>query len=135
MEVLRYRKSLDKVVKVALKSATYRGAFISFIIFAMFGGIVAVLWYGASLVQEGSMSVGDLLSFVLYTTFIGGSIAGLGDLYGQIQKAIGASERVMEILQEEEEFKIEEKEKYFYKEQSSLKMLNFLIQRVKTFKY
>jgi ABC-type multidrug transport system fused ATPase/permease subunit len=110
-EVLRYRKSLDKVVKVALKSATYRGAFISFIIFAMFGGIVAVLWYGASLVQEGSMSVGDLLSFVLYTTFIGGSIAGLGDLYGQIQKAIGASERVMEILQEEEEFKIEAKEK------------------------
>jgi len=111
VEVMRYRKSLDKVVKVALKSATYRGAFISFIIFAMFGGIVAVLWYGASLVQEGSMSVGDLLSFVLYTTFIGGSIAGLGDLYGQIQKAIGASERVMEILQEEEEFKIEEKEK------------------------
>jgi len=111
LEVMRYRKSLDKVVKVALKSATFRGAFISFIIFAMFGGIVAVLWYGATLVQEGTMTVGDLLSFVLYTTFIGASIAGLGDLYGQIQKAIGASERVMEILQEAEEFKIEEKEK------------------------
>ncbi|WNB18002.1 ABC transporter ATP-binding protein [Marivirga arenosa] len=110
-EVMRYRKSLDKVVKVALKSATFRGAFISFIIFAMFGGIVAVLWYGASLVQEGSMSVGDLLSFVLYTTFIGGSIAGLGDLYGQIQKAIGASERVMEILNEEEELQIKAEDK------------------------
>lgn len=99
-EVGRYRKSLDRVVKVALKSATYRGAFISFIIFALFGGIVAVMWYGASLVQAGAMTVGDLLSFVLYTTFIGGSIAGLGDLYGQIQKAIGASERVMEIMDE-----------------------------------
>ncbi|WMN07768.1 ABC transporter transmembrane domain-containing protein [Marivirga arenosa] len=110
-EVMRYRKSLDKVVKVALKSATFRGAFISFIIFAMFGGIVAVLWYGASLVQEGTMSVGDLLSFVLYTTFIGGSIAGLGDLYGQIQKAIGASERVMEILNEEEELQIKAEDK------------------------
>lgn len=111
VEVLRYRKSLDKVVKVALKSATYRGAFISFIIFAMFGGIVVVLWYGASLVQSGTMSVGDLLSFVLYTAFIGGSIAGLGDLYGQIQKAIGASERVMELLEEEEELQIKQEEK------------------------
>jgi ABC transporter fused permease/ATP-binding protein len=125
VEVMRYRKSLDKVVKVALKSATYRGAFISFIIFAMFGGIVAVLWYGATLVQEGSMSVGDLLSFVLYTTFIGGSIAGLGDLYGQIQKAIGASERVMEILQEEEELKIEAKEKLALEGEIELKNVSF----------
>lgn len=109
-EVLRYKGSMAKVVKVALKSATFRGAFISFIIFAMFGGIVAVMWYGANLVQTGEMSVGDLLSFVLYTTFIGGSIAGLGDLYGQIQKAIGASERVMEILAEEGEHEITEKE-------------------------
>ncbi len=108
IEVLRYKKSMGKVVKVALKSATYRGAFISFIIFAMFGGIVAVMWYGANLVQDGEMSVGDLLSFVLYTTFIGGSIAGLGDLYGQIQKAIGSSERVIEILEEEGEQKISE---------------------------
>ncbi|GAA5041738.1 multidrug ABC transporter ATP-binding protein [Marivirga lumbricoides] len=108
IEVVRYKKSMAKVVKVALKSASFRGAFISFIIFAMFGGIVAVMWYGANLVQAGDMSVGDLLSFVLYTTFIGGSIAGLGDLYGQIQKAIGASERVMEILEEEGEQKINE---------------------------
>jgi ABC-type multidrug transport system fused ATPase/permease subunit len=96
----RYRKGLNQVVKVALKAAGFRGAFISFIIFALFGGIVAVMWYGATLVASGDMSIGDLVSFVLYTTFIGGSIAGLGDIYGQIQKAIGSSERVLEILQE-----------------------------------
>jgi ABC transporter fused permease/ATP-binding protein len=96
----RYKRGLDRVVKVAMKAAGYRGAFISFIIFALFGGIVAVMWYGASLVASGQMSVGDLVSFVLYTTFIGGSIAGLGDIYGQIQKAIGSSERVLEILDE-----------------------------------
>ncbi|EOZ92190.1 Lipid A export ATP-binding/permease protein MsbA [Indibacter alkaliphilus LW1] len=96
----RYRSGLNKVVNVALKAAGFRGAFISFIIFALFGGIVAVMWYGASLVASGDMSVGDLVSFVLYTTFIGGSIAGLGDIYGQIQKAIGSSERVLEILEE-----------------------------------
>ena len=49
------------------------------------------------------MSVGELVSFVLYTTFIGGSIAGLGDIYSQLQKAIGSSERVVELLAEEEE--------------------------------
>ena len=96
-EIGRYRQSQNKVVEIALKAATYRGGFISFVIFALFGGIVAVIWYGATLVQSGDMSIGDLVSFVLYTTFIGGSIAGLGDLYGQIQKAIGASERVLEI--------------------------------------
>lgn len=96
----RYGNGLERVVNVALKAAGFRGAFISFIIFALFGGIVAVIWYGATLVSEGAMSVGDLVSFVLYTTFIGGSIAGLGDIYGQVQKAIGSSERVIEILDE-----------------------------------
>lgn len=102
-EVNRYGRRLEKVVRVALSTAKYRGAFISFIIFALFGGIVGVMWYGASLVASGEMSVGELVSFVLYTTFIGGSIAGLGDIYSQLQKAIGSSERVVELLAEEEE--------------------------------
>ncbi len=102
-ETNRYEKGLNKVVKVALKAAGFRGAFISFIIFALFGGIVAVMWYGALMVSTGAMSIGDLVSFVLYTTFIGGSIAGLGDIYGQVQKAIGSSERVLEILDEKPE--------------------------------
>lgn len=102
-ESARYGSGLNRVVGVALRAAKYRGAFISFIIFALFGGIVAVMWYGASLVSSGDMSVGELVSFVLYTTFIGGSIAGLGDIYGQVQKAIGSSERVLEILDEEPE--------------------------------
>ncbi len=69
----------------------------------MFGGIVAVVWYGATLVQTGEISVGDLLSFVLYTTFIGGSIAGLGDIYAQVQRSVGASERILEILSQPDE--------------------------------
>lgn len=101
---------MSAVVKVALKTATYRAGFISFVIFALFGGIVGVMWYGATLVQNGELTVGDLLSFVLYTTFIGGSIAGLGDLFGQIQKAIGASERILEILEEPEEVESKEQE-------------------------
>ncbi len=74
---------------------------------------MAVMWYGASLVAEGQMSVGELVSFVLYTTFIGGSIAGLGDIYSQLQKAIGSSERVLEIMDEEPEAEFGESSRKF----------------------
>ncbi|MEO0555708.1 MAG: ABC transporter transmembrane domain-containing protein [Bacteroidota bacterium] len=110
LETFRYARSLNHVIDVALKTATFRGAFISFIILALFGGIVGVMWYGAILVQSGALTVGDLLSFILYTTFIGGSIAGLGDIYGQLQRAIGASERVLEIIDEAHESGLVEEE-------------------------
>jgi ABC-type multidrug transport system fused ATPase/permease subunit len=102
-EVARYKKSLNEVVKTAIHASKYRGAFISFTIVALFGGIVAVSWYGAYLVQSGEVSVGELFSFVLYTTFIGGSIAGLGDIYSQLQRSVGASERILEILDQQDE--------------------------------
>lgn len=102
-EVKRYRKSLGEVVATAIRSARYRGLFISFSIFALFGGIVAVSWYGALLVQSGEVTVGELFSFVLYTSFIGASIAGLGDIYSQLQRSIGASERLLEVLEEKDE--------------------------------
>jgi ABC transporter fused permease/ATP-binding protein len=102
-EIKKYNSALTAVVNTALKAAVYRGLFIAFVIFVLFGGIVAVIWFGATLVAEGSITIGELISFILYTTLIGGSIAGLGDLYGQIQKAIGASERVLSILEKESE--------------------------------
>jgi ATP-binding cassette, subfamily B, bacterial len=103
-EINRYTRSLKEVVAVAIQSARYRGLFISFIIFALFGGIVAVGWYGATLVGENAITVGELFSFVLYTSFIGFSIAGLGDIYTQLQRSIGASERVLEIIDQKDEF-------------------------------
>jgi ABC-type multidrug transport system fused ATPase/permease subunit len=102
-EILRYKRSLNEVVNTAIHASKYRGVFISFTIVALFGGIVAVSWYGAYLVQSGDVSVGDLFSFVLYTTFIGGSIAGLGDIYSQLQRSVGASERILEILDQPDE--------------------------------
>ncbi len=102
-ETKRYTTTLQSVIQVALQASRYRGLFISFVVFALFGGIVAVVWYGATLVQAGEISIGDLLSFVLYTTFIGGSIAGLGDIYAQIQRSVGASERILEILDQPDE--------------------------------
>ena len=105
-EVLRYRKSLTEVVTTAIHAAKFRGLFISFSIFTLFGGIVAVSWYGALLVQSNEVTVGELFSFVLYTSFIGGSIAGLGDIYSQLQRSIGASERLLEILEQQDEHSV-----------------------------
>ncbi|TAG56538.1 MAG: ATP-binding cassette domain-containing protein [Cytophagales bacterium] len=99
----RYSFSMQKVVQSALKTAKNRGFFISFVIFTVFGGIVLVMWYGANLVKQGQISVGDLTSFILYTSFIGASVAGLGDIYSQLQKTVGASERIREILEEKTE--------------------------------
>ncbi|WP_031528880.1 ABC transporter ATP-binding protein [Dyadobacter crusticola] len=107
LEVSRYGTILQRVVKLSLYAASFRGGFVSFIIFALFGGIVAVIWYGAGLVQAGEFGLSDLFTFILYTTFIGASIGGMGDLYAQVNKTIGASERVFEILEEEPEITID----------------------------
>ena len=97
-ESKRFGTAIDKVVDFALSAAKYRGAFISFIIFGLFGGIVLVLWYGATLVSAGEMTIGDLTAFIIYTAFIGGSVGGMGEVYSKIQKTVGSSERLLEIL-------------------------------------
>jgi len=107
-EVKRYDTALQEVVKNALRAGSYRAAFNAFVILALFGGIILVVWYGAHLVNQGLMSVGDLTSFAFYTVFIGSALGGLTNLYGQIQKAVGSSERILEILEEETEIELEQ---------------------------
>lgn len=100
-ESLRYKRKTDEVIDVSLQGAKWRGLFVSFIFLAMFGSIVGVIWYGVYLVNQGSgITMGDLFKFVLYTVFIAGSISGLADFYSQIQKAIGATENLLDILEE-----------------------------------
>lgn len=108
LEMNRYKTILNRVVDLSLYAARFRGGFVSFIILALFGGIVGVVWYGAGLVQSGEMNLADLFTFILYTTFIGASISGMGELYAQINKTVGASERLFEILEEEAEIPAEE---------------------------
>jgi ABC transporter fused permease/ATP-binding protein len=99
-ELKRYTASIDKVVGLALKSGKVRGLFVSLLIFSVFGVIVLVVWYGTGLMQRGEMSFGDLTAFVVYTAFEGGTMAGFSDLYSQLQKTLGATQRVREILKE-----------------------------------
>jgi len=102
-EIIRYANDIKEVVSLAIKGAKWRGAFASFIIFCIFGSIVAVVWYGAILVQGGELSIGELISFILYTVFMGASIGGIAAQYAQVQKAIGATENLMDLLDENAE--------------------------------
>ncbi|MCE3278244.1 MAG: putative multidrug export ATP-binding/permease protein [Bacteroidetes bacterium] len=102
-ENLRYRKSTDDIVKTAIHGGKLRGAFASFIIFCLFGAIVAVIWYGVHLASKGELNISSLVAFILYSAFVGASFGGIAELYAQIQKAIGSLERVFEILDERPE--------------------------------
>jgi ABC-type multidrug transport system fused ATPase/permease subunit len=103
LEVARYRKSTKEITALSLKNARLRGFFASFIIFCLFGAIVAVVWYAVRLVKSGQLTEGEMFAFILYTTFVGASIGGIAELYTQIQKAVGATERVLDILDEAKE--------------------------------
>ena len=105
-ESKRYRSFMQKVVETGIKGAVNRGGFSTFLILGLFGGFVLVIWYGTTLLKAGTILEGELFSFVLYTGFIGGAFGGLGDLYGRLQKTVGASERIFEILNEEPEIEI-----------------------------
>ncbi|MDP1746026.1 MAG: ABC transporter transmembrane domain-containing protein [Bacteroidota bacterium] len=102
-ENLRYKKSTESIVVTAIQGGKYRGAFASFIIFCLFGAIVAVIWYGVFLASKDQLFIGDLIKFILYSVYVGASFGGIAELYSQIQKAVGATERVFEILDEHPE--------------------------------
>ncbi len=99
-EITKYRGKINEIVKTAIKGGQFRGFFASFIIVCLFGTIVAVVWYGVSLSIAGEITVGELFTFILYSSYVGASSGGIAELYSQIQKSVGATERVFELLDE-----------------------------------
>jgi ABC-type multidrug transport system fused ATPase/permease subunit len=99
-EIVRYKEKIKEVVRIAIKGGQLRGYFASFIIVCLFGTIVAVVWYGVTLAIAGEITVGQLFTFILYSSYVGASSGGIAELYSQVQKAIGATERVFELLDE-----------------------------------
>lgn len=99
-EISRYKQKIADLVKIAIKGGQFRGFFASFIIICLFGTIVAVVWYGVHLSIQGEITVGELFTFILYSSYVGASSGGIAELYAQMQKAIGATERVFELLEE-----------------------------------
>ncbi|MEO8086679.1 MAG: ABC transporter transmembrane domain-containing protein [Bacteroidota bacterium] len=102
-EIGRYVKSIYAVVNTAISNARYRGAFVSFMIFSVFGTIAFVMWFGAGMIQSGQLTIGSLTMFVIFSMFVGGTFAGFADMFGQLQKTLGATQSIREILRSEGE--------------------------------
>jgi len=82
----------------ALQRITTRAVMTVIVIFLVFTGIVGVLWIGARDVQSGAMSPGELVQFLIYAVLVAGSVGALSEIWGELQRAAGATERLVELL-------------------------------------
>jgi ATP-binding cassette, subfamily B, bacterial MsbA len=98
-ERARYAERVAASVRTALQRAKVRGVFFGVLTFSTFAGIVFVLWQGGLLVLDGKLTAGSLVSFLLYTVTIAASIGALASSFSAYQEAVGAAERVFEILE------------------------------------
>lgn len=97
-ESKKHRVAVQDILQLAIRASVFRGGFISFIILGLFGALIVILWKATGFVEDGTMTVGTLLAFIAYTVFIGGSVGGMGDLWGKIVSSLGAADRIVEIL-------------------------------------
>jgi subfamily B ATP-binding cassette protein MsbA len=98
-ERARYGERVTASVQAALQRARVRGVFFGMLTLSTFAGITFVLWQGGLLVLEGELTAGSLVSFLLYTITIAASIGALAGSFSAYQEAVGAAERVFEILE------------------------------------
>jgi len=96
----RFRINTQKMRDLNVKSGIWRGVFVSFIIFCLFGAIVFIIWQGMMMTQGAhpSLPKEGFYQFILFTILMGASIGSLPELYANIQKSIGAVENLIEIM-------------------------------------
>ena len=98
--------AFDAVTEASYRSAkariVVRGVLTAIVIFLVFSGIVGVLWIGARDVRGGAMSIGELVQFVIYAAIMASSTAALSEIWGELQRAAGATERLVELLEAED---------------------------------
>lgn len=108
-EKSRYNSSVDDAKKLAIKNGIWRGAFIGLMILMGSSAIALFIWRAVLLKDAGELEIGELTSFVLYSIMVGASFAGIPQTFAGIQKAIGSTENLFNIIDEKEEFLNEQK--------------------------
>ncbi len=98
----RFSDVTEKSFDAAQKRISTRAIMTMVVIFLAFAGVIGVLWVGARDVREGAMTVGELVQFVIYAVMVAGSVGALSEIWGEIQRAAGATERLVELLSTED---------------------------------
>jgi len=93
-----FNKVTDLSLSAAQRRITTRAAMTVIVIFLIFTGVVGVLWIGARDVRAGTMSSGALIQFLIYAVMVAGGVAALSEIWGELQRAAGATERLVELL-------------------------------------
>ncbi len=103
-----YKKSSQQIRDLNVKSGVWRGIFVSFIIFCLFGAIVFIIWRGLLMTQgtNPDLSSEGFFQFIMFTMMMGASVGSIPELYASIQKAIGATENLMDIINEKSELEL-----------------------------
>lgn len=101
----RFKSNTQKMRDLNVKSGIWRGLFVSFIIFCLFGAIVFIIWQGLMMTQgpHPSLSKEGFYQFILFTIMMGASIGSIPELYANIQKSVGATENLIDIMTSETE--------------------------------
>ncbi len=99
-EANRYEERVNNIMRLNIKGGLMRGGFVSFILFGLFGGVAFVIWKAKSMEIAGFITEQEFFTFILFTIFLGASFGSIPDLWAKIQKAIGATEHLMDVLEE-----------------------------------
>jgi ATP-binding cassette subfamily B protein len=99
--IARFAGAVERAFEAARARLWARAGLTSVAIFLVFASIVGILWYGAQDVMTGAMSPGRLGQFVLYSAFAAGALGELSEVWGEVQQAAGAAERLTELMREE----------------------------------
>ncbi|HWL55432.1 MAG TPA: ABC transporter transmembrane domain-containing protein [Paracoccus sp. (in: a-proteobacteria)] len=94
----RFRDVTEKSLDVALRRVKTRTVMTVIVIFLIFSGVLGILWVGARDVRTGAMSAGELVQFVIYAVLVAGATGALSEIWGELQRAAGAAERLTELL-------------------------------------
>ncbi|MFB0995869.1 MAG: ABC transporter transmembrane domain-containing protein [Porticoccaceae bacterium] len=97
-EKAAFGEEVERAFSVAKKRIGQRAILTAMVILAIFGALSAMLWFGGRDVMSGTMSGGDLGAFIFYATLMALGVASLSEVYGELQRAAGATERLMELL-------------------------------------
>ncbi|MFC3702142.1 ABC transporter transmembrane domain-containing protein [Reinekea marina] len=100
-EIDAFGQEVDKAFNVAKKRILTRSTLLAIVIFLSFTAIASMVWVGGYDVMNGNMTAGELAAFVFYALMVAFGVAGVSEVYGEIQRAAGATERLMELLGEQ----------------------------------